>query len=389
MRICGCSLLFLLTMASLAASGCVRKAAEQPTPKAPEVLVSVPIVREIVDFEEFTGRTEAQNAVEVKPRVTGDITKVNFKDGAMVNKGDVLFEIEPKLYEAELQRAEATLSQNDVRLKRLEAELQRAASLVLSKSISSEEFEKIKADRAEAVQTVAKAKAEAVIAKQNYDYTKIKAYISGRTSRRFVDAGNLAEKEKTVLTTIVSTDPMYVYFDVDERTVLRLRELVQKKKIKSVQQMEFEFGLANEERYPHRGKINFENNKIDPSTGTLLLRGEFANPDDIAPGLFARIRLLIGEPREALLVSERALATDQGQKYIYVVTKESKVEYRGLERDHIGPLIDGLRVLDKGVSAGEHVIVAGLQRVRPNAIVETKVVDMPGTNAGKKKPGGP
>ncbi|MBI3412037.1 MAG: efflux RND transporter periplasmic adaptor subunit [Planctomycetes bacterium] len=385
MRFVSIGLFFVGIVTSFVITGCTRKPPEMPPPKAPEVMVSVPVKMTIVDFEEFTGRTDAKEAIELKARVKGDIVKVNFVDGAMVQKGDVLFEIEPKQFQAELQQAKAVLNQSQVRFKRLSADFQRAAGLMATKSISIEEFEKIKGDREEAEAAVGANKEAVVLKQQNYDYTKVVAPITGRTSRRFKDPGNLVMPDDMVLTTIVSVDPMYVYFDVDERTVLRLRSLVQRGKIKAVQEMEFEFALANEEGYPHKGKINFENNKIDPSTGTLQLRGEFANPDNIAPGLFARVRLLLGEPHEALLVAERALSTDQGQKYLYVVNEENKAVYRGLERENLGALIDGMRVIDKGVNPGERVIVSGLQRVRQNIQVDPKLVPMPGFAAAKDK----
>lgn len=379
--------------------GCAEKPQVKVEVKAPEVLVTEASSDYIIDYEEFTGRTEAKNTVEVKSRVQGFLDKVHFRDGDTVKEGDLLFEIDPRPYLSELQRAEASLVQNQARLKRLELDYQRVVTLRQRNAVSVEDFDKVKGDLGEADAAVGVARAELEKAKLNLEYAKVTVPTldnggariasqprTGRVSRRFVDPGNLIKADETLLTTIVTLNPMYVYFDVDERTVLRLRELVREKKITNLQEMTFRFGLANEEgKYPYQGKINFEDNRIDAGTGTLRLRGEFDNTRGIDPGLFTRIRLYLGAKRKAVLLPERALGTDQGQKFLYVVKEETNTEgkqeytakYRGGEELELGALRDGWRVIEKGVAPGEWIIWSGLQRVRKDARISPKLEKPP------------
>jgi RND family efflux transporter MFP subunit len=330
----------------LALVGCEKNTVALETPPPLKVPVSVPLEREVTDYEDFTGRTESVSWVEVRARSTGYLNKVNFKDGALVQKGQVLFEIDPRLYEMELLRADATVTQAKSRLVRLENDYQRAQNLYASKVISKEDFDRIISDRGEADATVGVALASRAMAKQHLDYTKVTAPITGIVSRRSKDPGNLIKQDDTVLTTIVAVDPMYATFEVDERTLLRLRRLVKEGAIPSIEKNEvpFRIGLADEEGFSRSGKINFVDNQVDTGTGTLRLRGTFSNADGLfSPGLFVRVRLQIGTPHKVLLIADRAIGTDQGDKYLFVVNDDNKVEYRQVT---LGPLHDGLRVVE-------------------------------------------
>jgi RND family efflux transporter MFP subunit len=362
-------------------AGCNEAPPAPPPPKPPEVQVSVPVSREVIDYEEFTGRTEAVETVEVRARVTGYLEKVNFKEGMEVKKGDVLFEIDARPYEAERARAAAGLEQAQAHKDRLDRDYRRAVTLLPGGSMSKEDYDKAVGDRAEAVAAVGVSQAMLEVATLNLSFTKVRAPTSGRISRRLVDPGNMVKADETPLTTIVSLDPIYAYFDVDERTVLRIRRLVHEGQMQSVSasSLPVSMGLADEEGYPHKGTINFEDNKVDSGTGSLWLRGTFPNPERLlSPGLFVRVQLPVGRPHKAILVAEQALGRDQGQKFIYVVNSDKAVVYRPVK---VGRLYDGLRVVSEGVAMGEQVVVNGLQRIRPGIKVDPSLVDMPRTQA--------
>jgi RND family efflux transporter MFP subunit len=364
---------WLAILACLTAAGCHKAAATPPPPKTPEVIVALPVYEDITDHEDFTGQTEAVKSIEIRARVTGYLKSVNFQHGAEVEEGELLFEIDPPHYQAEFDRNEGAVAQAEARLKRLQADFARAEGLHPTGVITKEQFDLVSGDLAEAEATLKSAKAALKIARVNLNYCTIKAPISGRLSRPLIDPGNLAISNETVLTRIVSQDPMYVYFDIDERTMLRLRRLEGAAPIQE-SSMPVLMGLADEEGYPHQGQLNFEDNRLDPSTGTLRIRGVFPNPDRLlSPGLFVRVRVPIGEPYRALLVPEPALGADQGQKFIYVVDDKNEVSYR---RVQVGRLHGQWRVVTEGVSPGERVVVSGLQRVRPGAKVEPKLTEM-------------
>jgi RND family efflux transporter MFP subunit len=365
---------------SIGIAGCARPTSEAP-PTAIPVTVSHAIERDVTDYADFTGRTAAVDSVELRARVWGYLDKVNFKEGAIVQKGDVLFEIDPLTYQAALDQAEGNLASMQARVERLDSDLARARRLVATAAISKEDFDKVVGDRGEALASREALKAGVERAKLDLKYTKVTAAVSGRVSRYVVTVGNLVQAGDqgggTLLTTIVSVDPMYAYFDVDEHTALRVRQLVREGKADSPRDGGYplSLGLANEEGHPHQGTIDFVDNQINPKTGTIRLRGVFPNKDQVLlPGLFARVRAPIGRPHKALLVNERALDTDQGQKILYVVNEENEVVARPVR---LGALHNGLREITDGLKPGELVIVNGLQQVQPGVTVEPKLVDMP------------
>ncbi len=365
---------------SLVLMGCAREPSAGPSTAPITVPVSKPEERKIRDYSDATGRVAAVDSVEVRPRVWGYIDKFTFKEGALVKKGDVLFEIDPRTYKAALTQAEGNLASAQAKAKRLEADLKRADLLLAKQSISQQDYDKTVSDRGEAVASVTALKGTLEQAKLDLGFTKVTAEVSGRVGRALVTEGNLVQSGQTgatVLTTLVSVDPMYVYFDVDERTVLRVRQLIREGKAKSARDVPLPvyLSLANEEDFPHKGHLDFVDNQVNPKTGTLRIRGVFPNADEfLAPGYFARVRVPIGFPHDALLISDRAIDSDQGQKIVYVVDESNKVAVRPIR---LGDLHDGLRVVEDGLKAGERILVTGLQQVRPGQIVEPTLVKMP------------
>jgi len=364
----------------LGLAGCSRAPSEAPPPPVP-VSVSRPNERDVTEYKDFTARTAAVDSVEVRAHVWGYLDKVNFKEGALVKKGEVLFELDPRPYEALVNQAKAKVAQDEAQLTFDEAEYQCNLKLLGTGAVSRSDVEKTSAARDVDRANIAADKAVVASRQLDLGYTKVIAPVSGRVSRYVVTVGNLIQSGDqnggTLLTTIVSVDPMYAYFDVDEHTVLRVRQLIREGKAESARDVDWpvELALANEQGYPHHGTINFVDNQVNPKTGTLRLRGVFPNKDEVlSPGYFARVRVPIGHPHKALLISERALDTDQGQKIVYVVNEKNEVVSRPVQ---LGALHDGLREVTDGLKPGERVIVNGLQQVRPGVTVEPKLVDMP------------
>jgi RND family efflux transporter MFP subunit len=380
----------LLLGLCLSAAGCAQAPAATPAPAPVTVTVSYPLEQDVTDSAEFTARIAAVDSVEVRARVSGYLDKVNFKEGDLVKKGDVLFEIDPRLYRADLARAQATVAQYAARARRQEHDYERVKNLMARGAVSREEYDRYEADYHEAEANLDVAKANRDVAALNLEYTRVTAPVSGRVSRYLVTVGNLIQSGDqgggTLLTTIVSVDPMYAYFDVDEHTVLRARQLVREGKARSPDESEVPvwLGLANEPGFLHQGTVNFVDNQVNPRTGTLRVRGVFRNQDKaLSPGFFARVRVPIGAPHRALLVSDRALDNDQGQKVLYVLNAQHQVDSRPVRT---GALHDGLRAIEDGLKPGERVIVGGLQHIRPGATVAPKLVDMPISRAGKPNP---
>jgi RND family efflux transporter MFP subunit len=371
---------------SVAAGGCRQSAAKTaPTPD-PVVYFSSPTSREVTDYEDFSGRTEAIKTVEVRARVTGYLERFKFEEGLDVKENDVLFEIDARPYKAILDQAVAEVAQAQAHLAKADADFQRARGTYVREAISKSEYDIAQAAFNESRASIGIAEAKRDTAKLNYEWTKVTAPIAGQVSRRMVDPGNLVQADVTPLTTIVAIDKMYINFDVDERTLLRLRRLVTEGKIQARDQRQLlvKAALADEDRqnFPHAGYVDFSDNRVDPGTGTLRLRGMFENPPlktaapgkfvrrMMSPGLFARIRLPIGEPHQALLVPEGAIGNDQGQKYLFLINAEN-VAYR--QNIEVNALHEGLREVKAGIlKPTDRVVVSGLQRVRDNLKVDPK-----------------
>lgn len=360
--------------------GCDRGRPTTPQTKTPLVSVSRPVVDEVTEYEDFTGRTDAVNTVQVVARVTGYLKPHLTRAGAVVAKGTPLFEIDDRPYRAEVGRTEAAVAQAATRLKRLDADYARARSLFGKGALSQAEFDLTSGDRAEAKAAVEIARAERELAQLNLGFTKVVAPIAGRTSRGLVDPGGLVKAGETILTSIVSLDPIYVYFDVDESTLLRLRRLVREGKIKSRREATVPIlvGLADEEGFPRTGAIDFSDNRMDPTKGTMSVRGVVANPEPRAlmPGMFARVRVPIGGPRRSLVVPEKAVARERGESYVYIVDEEHKVIRRPVGT---GTLAGGLRVIGRGLLGDEMVVTSGLERIRPGDEVRVREEETPGT----------
>jgi RND family efflux transporter MFP subunit len=370
----------LVLSSLLALAGCARPPSQAPAVPIP-VAVSYPVERDVTDYADFTARTVAVDSVEVRAHVWGYLDRVNFKEGALVKKGDIMFELDPRPYQAALDQAKAKVAQDEAQLAFDEAEYQRNLKAVRIGGASQSDLDKSAAARGVDLANIAADKAVVVSRQLDLEYTKVIAPVSGRASRYVVTVGNLIQSGDqnggTLLTTIMSVDPMYAYFDVDEHTVLRVRRLIREGKAKSARDGELPvwLALANDDGYPHRGTVNFVDNQVNPKTGTLRLRGVFPNQDDaLHPGYFARVRVPIGFPHRAMLISDRAIDTDQGVKIVYVVDRDNKVVSRPVR---LGALHDGLRAVEEGLKSGDRVIVNGLQQVRPGASVEPKLVDMP------------
>lgn len=371
-------------IALLAALGCERKQLQVEPLPPPAVTVSQPIEREISDEIEFTGHTDAIKTVEIRARVSGFIDQVAFEDGAMVKEGDLLFQIDPRPFDAEVAHNEAALAVATARAKRAAADLVRAEKLIGGKTITQEDYDKTIAEQAESSAAVKQVAASLESAKLNREYSTVTAPISGRASRAMITKGNLVNSSAgsaTLLTTIVPLDPIYAYFDVDEPTLLHYSRNASDG---DRPQIPVEMQLADEAGFPHQGAVDFIDNKVDPATGTIRLRGKFPNPNGrIVPGMFVQVRIRSNEKRPGLLITDRAVGIDQGRKYVLVVAADNKADYREVIT---GPLVDGLRVIEKGLKPGEWVIVNGLQRARPGYPVNAKQAPMPLPPAAAEQP---
>lgn len=373
------SLWLLVPVVCFLAAGCDQPAPVMPPAATPEVEVCLPSVREVTDHEDFTGQTEAVKTIDIRARVTGYLKAVHFKHGAEVKQGDLLFEIDPPYYEAEADRAAGVVAEAEARLQRLTLDYERARKLQPGGVITKEQYDLVSGDFKQAQATLDAARASLKIAQVNLGYCEIRAPIDGRMSRPYIDPGNLAKADDTILTRIVSQNPIWVYFDLDERTMLHLRRLVQEGTIRTLEsgKVPVLLGLADEQGFSRQGVLDFEDNRLDPSTGTLRVRAVFDNRDRLlSAGMFVRVRVPVGTPHRALLVPEQALATDQGQKFLYVLSAQDEIIYRPV---HVGKVHDRQRVIEDGLAPGERVVLTGIQRVRPGIKVKATMVNLQAT----------
>ncbi len=349
-----CSVTAVLALASsLLVTGCGPKTTQQGPPP-PQVTIAPVEQKEVVEWSSFTGRTEPVDSVEIRPRTSGYIQEVRFQSGQLVKKGDVLFVIDPRWNQAVFDQRKAEYEQ-------ARSEADRTDKLLANNAISAEDAGARKS-RAE----VAKAALDS--ARLDLEFTQVRAPIDGRVSRALLTEGNYVSGtagSASLLTTIVSVGPIYVYADIDEDTLLKFNELVAAKKLGVTDEgkVPVELQLADESNFPHTGYIESFDNRLDPNTGSILLRAVFPNRDDrIVPGLFARIRIPLSERHPALLVDERSIGTDQAQKFVLTLTATNTVQYQAVE---LGPLVDGKRIVRSGLAAGEKIVVNGLSHVRP------------------------
>lgn len=377
----------------LTLSGCSddATAAHAPAPPpAPQVTVARVIARTITDSETFSGRFSAVDHVDVRPRVSGYISSVNFVDGTVVQKGQVLFVIDPRPYQADYQHAEADLDQARAQAALAKAEQIRAVNLFAAHAISKDEFDTRTANARQSAANVEAAKAAVDSAALNLTFTRVTAPITGRVSRAIVTTGNLVTNGQTLLTTVVSTDPIYVEFNADEQAYLTFQKYAGNDGHKDVPAgtsarthsranpdalgNAVYVGLADENGYPHEGHLVFMDNSLDSQTGTIYARALLANPGGhFVPGLFARVKLIGNDHYHAVLINDSAIGTDQTMRFVLLLGADNKVEYRPVE---LGPLVDGLRVVRSGLKPGDTIVVNGLMRVRPGMQVSPQLIAM-------------
>ncbi|QEH38206.1 Toluene efflux pump periplasmic linker protein TtgD precursor [Aquisphaera giovannonii] len=393
---CGCGLGLVL---AVAAPGCARRAPQAAPAEPPSVPVSRPVTRKITDFVEFTGRTEAIHSVDIRPRSTGYLVEMPFKEGTEVKAGDLLFVIDPRPYKAQLDQAAGQVNLYQAQLKLAKSTLARdvAINRITPNAVSRQQLDQEEAAVEEAQARVDAYQKNMEVYRLNQEFTRVVSPIDGMVSRYFLTLGNLVNQDQTLLTTVVSLDPMYAYFDVDEPTLLQVRRAINEGRIRprsSGRRLQVFMGLQGEAGFPHEGEIDFINNQVNPTTGSILLRGIFANPKPpngvrvLSPGMFVRIRLPIGEPHDASLVIDRAILSDQGIRYVFVVGPDRTVEYRRVTTGALQE--DGLRVITQGLKGDESVVVGGLQQVSAKAAIVPEEVPMPslaqpagdGTGAG-------
>jgi RND family efflux transporter MFP subunit len=370
----------LVLLAAVLAAGC-GQAAKARVDKTVEVVVTAPVADQVLDYQDFTGRLDAFRTVDMRPRVSGYIVEAPFKEGDRVEKGKVLFTIDDRIFSADLAQAEANLKLAIADRALQDVNSSRARQMIRTRSIGQEEYDQVLANREKSRATVGSMQAARDKAAVYVGYTRVKCPMDGRISRRFVDPGNLVNQDQTLLTTIVADHEVYAYFDVDERTYLHLVGDAAGTSSRSLHESRFPvlMSLAGEKEFTRDGYVDFVDNRLNGNTGTIRMRGVFANPGGLLKsGLFVRVRLPLGKPYPALLIPDEALMSDQGRKYVYVVNAANEVVYR---RVTLGQARDGLRVIkppargqegQEGLLPGEKVIVVGMQRVRPKDTVQVK-----------------
>ncbi|WP_339482838.1 MULTISPECIES: multidrug efflux RND transporter periplasmic adaptor subunit MexE [unclassified Pseudomonas] len=362
----------LALLAVLVVSACGKT--PDSTASMPPAKVSVAKVLEqpVNEWDEFTGRLEAPETVEIRPRVSGQIDKVAFTEGSLVKKGDLLFQIDPRPFQAEVRRLDAQLAQARATATRSKNEAQRGERLRLSNAISAELADSRTSAAQEARAAAAAIQAQLDLAKLNLSFTRVTSPISGRVSRADITAGNLVTADVTPLTSVVSTDKVYAYFDADEGVFLKYTQLARQGQ--RGQATPVYMGLSNEDGNPHQGHMNFVDNQVNPQTGTIRGRAVFDNKDGAyTPGLYARLKLVGSGTYAAVLINDEAVGTDLGKKFVLVMDAENKPAYRAVE---LGPKIEGLRIVRSGLSKDDTIIVKGLQRARPGSPVTPETVPM-------------
>lgn len=373
------SLVGIATLAAAALAGCsASDAGEAPAlPPAPQVSVAQVLAREVAQWDEFTGRVEAAQSVQVRPRVGGYIERVAFAEGQEVAKGDLLYVIDQRPYRAELARAQADLARARAQAQLAQSQAARAANLLEVRAISREEYDERIAGSSQAAAGLRAGEAALDLARLNLEFTEVRSPIAGRAGQALVTEGNLVTAASTLLTTVVSLDPVYVYFDGDEQTYLRYGELARRGERPSSRDARNPVfvGLANESGFPHEGYVDFVDNQLDPATGTIRARAVLANPERVfSPGLFARVKLIGSGKHAALLIDDKAVLTDQDRKYVYVVDAQNKAQRRDIK---VGRLSDGLRVVTEGLAASDRVVVHGVQKIFfPGMPVDPQLIAM-------------
>ncbi len=356
-------------------TGC-KESAQMPPAAPPPVTVATPIRKEIVEWDEYTGRTAAVESVDIRPRVSGYIDRIGFKDGQIVKPGDVLFVIDPRPYQDVLDQANANLQSADAERQLQIANLARAEKLFQTNVTAKEQYDTSVAERNRAVAQFAQAQASVASAELNMDFTQVRSPVEGRISRQLVTRGNLVQADSTVLATVVSVDPIYAYFDMDERTVEKYVDQMKRGKLQDprASAIPLYLQLEGEIGFPHEGVIDYVNNTYNASTGTLQIRGRFRNEDEsLYPGAFVRIRIAGTPKHDAILITDQAVGTDQGQKFVLLVDSNSVVQMRPVE---LGPIVDEWRVVRKGLGPDERVIIDGLVNARPGNKVTAQLGDM-------------
>ncbi|NUS59438.1 MAG: efflux RND transporter periplasmic adaptor subunit [Lysobacter sp.] len=373
----------LAALLPFAFSGCTSEAAPAGgMPPPPEVSVATVLSKNVARWDEFTGRVAAVETVELRPRVSGYVQQVAYKEGDDVKKGDLLFVVDPRPYKAALDQALANLERAKAEQSLAQTQDRRAQTLIDAKAISREEFEIRKAASSQGNAGVRAAEAAVAAARLDLQFTEVRSPINGKAGRALVTEGNLAQADATLLTTVVSQDPMYIYFESDEQAFLRYAALARKGERENGDNP-VRIGLANEDGYPHAGTVDFIDNQVDAATGTIRARAVVRNPERVfTPGLFARVQLQGSGQFKAMLIDDKAVLTDQDRKFVYVLGQGNTAARKDVV---LGPVIDGLRVVQSGLAPTDKVIVHGVQKVfMPGMPVAPKVIAMGAPPAGEK-----
>ncbi len=354
-------------------AACGRSAKSAQASTAPEVHVAKVVNKSVHQWDEFTGRVAATDAVNVLSRVSGYVERIAFKEGDEVKQGDLLFVIDPRPYKTVLDNSIAQLERARASAKLALAQNHRAEALIRYNAVSRDYYDVSNTTLAQANADMHAAEASMASAKLNFDFTEVRSPIAGRVSRAMLTVGNLAQADQSVLTSVVSQDPIYIYFQLDEQTFLRYSELARKGERQSSGNA-VRIGLASDAGFPYAGTVNFVNNQIDPATGTISLRAVVANPGRVfTPGLFARVQIESSADARAILIDDKAIMTDQDRKYVYVMGPENKAMRKDIT---LGGLAEGMRIVQSGLNANDAIIVSGLQKVTPNSQVKPHFVAM-------------